>query len=1115
MYKKSNRENKFNKNPKHILRIMRLTIFLLFFSIMLSRAETNHSQEMKLSFRLQSTSIKEACKEIEKQTGLLFIFADDTEKSLRESIDIQVKSESIIETMDKLLTNTDLKYKILDKQIVIYRESKRENTMSIQQTTSEEVFQHQKKTIRGKITDENGEAVIGANILEKGTSNGTITDIDGSFNLQVEENAIVHVSYIGYLSQDVNTANRTTLNITLVEDTQALDELVVIGYGMVRKSDLTGSVASVKSESLEKFPTSNVTEMLRGQAPGIQVTLNSAAPGGGSDILIRGKRSLSSTQSPLYIVDGMIVPHINDLNSNDISSIEILKDASSQAIYGSRASNGVILISTKRGVAGKTQVDVNSYLGFQTYRRNFDMYSPEEWLTLRFWAKYNEGMAESVGTIDKMNAENVLDDAIMYKAYQDKSYTNWEKLMLGNATQHKHDISLRGGANTLKYAASLGYYDQDGLVKNSGYNRGTFRNNIDYSPYKWLDLGTNISYSKDNTQSADGNFNEIITMPVLAQAFDTNGELLREIDNQGDINPLWRNREYSREVLNEYLMLSAYLNIMPFKDLSYRFDVSIRSNNRETGEYRTKLYPGSTGEGAISTFNRQSYLINNVLNYAFPIHDDAHDLSFTLIQSMDQDLQKTTGYSFINSTTDRFKWNIAQDSEINGVTRTIDRKKSVSFAARLQYNYLQRYLLTASIRRDGASVFGSSNKWANFPSLALAWRMNDEAFMRDIDWIDMLKLRVSYGVVGNWAIPTYRTLGVAEQYEYLFNDQLSVGYLPTNELLNKDLKWETTNSTNYGIDFSLLKGRLNFTAEHYQTYTNDLLVRRAVPSITGYSSMWDNLGETKSWGWEFSLNGTILKGNDYEWAMGASVSTQRNKIIRIDGRVDENGNPVNDLNNNWFIGEPVNVAYNYVFGGIWQLDETPTENDYLPGDALPSPGDIKYLDYDNDGKITTNDRKIYNLDPSWYGTLNTSIKYKGIDLFLEFYTVQDVIKGNPYLYAYNQGGSLNGKKNGIKVNYWTPENPSNEAPRPQFTASVPGFGVLQYQDASYFRLRSATIGYSFPRKLVSKINMERLRFYFTGTNLFTVTEYKSYSPEKEPGGYPEPQTFTFGLNMSF
>lgn len=971
--------------------------------------------------------------------------------------------------------------------------------------------------VKGLVTTSDGEPLPGVAITAKDKSGiGTTTDIDGNFTFNVpSSNTTLVFQYMGYKTLEYPLRGQTLVKVELVEDTQLINEVVVIGYGVSKKSDLTGSVASVKAEELEKFPASNVTEMLRGQAPGIRVTLDDTAPGGASSILIRGKRSLSSSQTPLYIVDGMIVPHINDLNSSDIASLEVLKDASSQSIYGSRASNGVILITTKRGEAGKVKIDYNTYVAFQTYHRNFDMYSPEEFVKLRFWAKYNEGMAESVGTIDNMNIETVLDDPMMYSAYQNQKYTNWEDLMLGNALQHKHDISIRGGSEKLKYSAGFGYYNQDGMVKKSGYERFTFNSNVDFAPYKWLDFGTTVGYTKDESQSAQNNFSDIITMPALAQAYDDEGNLLREVNNQGDVSPLWRNEEYDKKIQNEYLRLSAYLTIKPTKGLSYRFDVNLRSNNRESGDYKTKKYPGSTGEGGISNFNRQSYLINNVINYQLPIANEDHKLGVTLIQSAEQDLQKTTGYSFINSTTDMFQWNIAQDSEVKDVTRTIQRTRSVSFAGRIQYNLMDRYLLTASIRRDGASVFGNKNKWANFPSVALAWRINEEAFMKKFSWIDMLKLRISYGVVGNWAISPYRTLGVAGSHEYLTNGSLVVGYLPTTQLLNKDLKWETTNSVNFGLDFSAFGGRLNATLEHYRTNTNDLLVQRSVPSITGYSTMWDNLGKTKSSGWEVSLNGTIIKNKDLEWNVGGSISTQKNEIVRIDGRSDENGKPINDLNNKWFIGESMNVSYNYVFGGIWQTGETPTEDQYLPGDAAPVPGDIKIQDYNGDGKITTDDRKIYNLDPDWYGTLTTSLHYKGIDLSLEFYTVQNVIKSNPYLYAYNQGGSLNGKKNGIKVNYWTPENPSNEAPRPQYTASVPNFGILAYQDASYFRLRTATLGYTFPKNLTKKIAIEKLRLYFTGTNLFTVTDYQSYSPEKEPGGYPEPQTFTFGINLSF
>ena len=969
--------------------------------------------------------------------------------------------------------------------------------------------------VSGVVEDATGTPLIGVNIQESASTNGAITDVDGHFQLTVKSaNATLVFSYMGYKTIEQKLDGKKVLKVVMHEDNELLDEVVVIGYGVSKKSDLTGSVSSVKSEDLEKFPAANVTEMLRGQSAGVVVSLDDSSPGGASKVLIRGNRSLSSSQTPLYIVDGMIVPHINDLNSSDIASIEILKDASSQAIYGSRASNGVILVTTKRGKEGKVSIDVNTQFGIQRFTRNFDMYSPEEFATLRYWAKANDGVA-GVGTPDNINYETVFDDAIMYDAYMNKKYVDWEDLMFTNAPQHKHDISIRGGGEKMKFAASLAYLNQDGIVKGSGYERGNFRFNFDYSPWKWLDWGVNVSFSRSKKESEDSNFNQIITMSQLNQPYDENGELNYEVNMAGDINPLWRAKEYSKEQNDDYLTLATNLTLKPFKDFSYRLNVNLRANAREVGSYKTKKYPNSTGEGSISNFNRSSYQVENILNYTVPFRNKNHRLQLTLIQSVDQDLQKTTGMDFNNSTTDIFHWNVAADSQITGVTRSITRQRSLSFAARVQYNLLDRYLLTASVRRDGASVFGTNNKWANFPSAALAWRLNDEAFLKDVTWIDMLKLRVSYGVVGNWAIPAYRTLGLADSYEYLFGDELAIGYLPSTQLLNKDLKWETTHSMNYGLDFSLFKGRINGTLEYYNTKTNDLIVQRTVPSISGYNTMWDNLGQTKSWGWEFSLSGSILRNQDFAWDAGFSISTQKNEIVKIDGRVDENGKPVNDLNNKWFIGESINVDYNYVFAGIWQEGETPQPNQYLEGDAVPQPGDIKLLDYNGDGAITPDDRKIYNLDPDWYGSIFTKFAYKGIDLGLDFYFVQGVTKSNPYMYGYNEGGSLNGKKNGIKVNYWTPENASNEAPRPQYTAAVSYFGILGLQDASYFRLRSVTLGYTLPKAWTRKVFVEKARVYATATNLFTLTDYKSYSPEKNPGGYPEAQSFTFGLNLSF
>jgi TonB-linked SusC/RagA family outer membrane protein len=1086
-----------------IFLVMKLTVTLTLICILTSHANS-WSQGSKLSLSLPEAPIAEVLKELENQSGFYFFYNKD-ELDKQELVALDVENVSIQQALDQLLRKTDLTYKVIDRYILISKKGEAGQTAQ----------QPDLRTIGGKVTDNKRMALPGVTIVIKGTIAGTITDSNGSYTLpNVPGDAVLVFSFVGMRTKEIPVAGKAVVNVELEEETIGIEEVVAIGYGTMKKSDLTGSVVSVSADELNKFPTANVTEMLRGQAPGVQVSLNDPSPGGSSTVRIRGNRSLSSSQSPLYLVDGMIVPHINDLNSSDIESIEILKDASSQAIYGSRASNGVVLITTKRGTAGKITIDINSYAGFQQFDKNFSLYSPDEWLELRFWAKYNDGQA-GIGTPGNINYEAVLDDAVMYEAYTNKQYVDWEKLMLGSALQHKHDVTVRGGTEKFRFSTGFGYYNQDGVVEKSGYERGTFRLNTDVAVTDWMDLASNISYAKSSKQTADGTFNQFITRPPLAQAYDSDNNLIRESNSAGDINPLWRIRNYDDEQLDDYLNLTSTVTIKPFKGFSYKLSANLRSNNRERGVYRTKLYPASTGEGSIRNFTRSSWLIDHVVNYELPFVNKNHQLTVTLIQSAEEDVQKNTGFDFLNSTTDIFKWNVAADSEISEVTRSIERTKAVSFAGRLHYNLMNRYLLTASFRRDGASVFGKENKWANFPSAALAWRVSEEQFLKEADWLDNLKLRASYGVVGNWAIPAYRTLGLSDSYEYLFGSGLSVGYLPSSQLQNLGLKWETTGSFNAGVDFSAYQGRLNASLEHYRTRTKDLLLQRTIPSITGYNTMWDNLGETKSWGWEATVDGRIIDRKDIVVNLGVSFSTQKNEIVKIDGRMDEEGKPINDINNRWFIGEPINVNYDFVFGGIWQEGETPTENDYLPGDAVPTPGSIKISDYNGDGSITTDDRKISTLDPQWYGSFNINALYKGFDLSLELYTVQGVKKNNSYLYLYDSGGSLNGKLNGMKVNYWTTENKSNEAPRPQFTAAVPYFGILGLQDASYIRLRTATIGYTLPKTLSSRLSVEKVRFYITGTNLFTSTKFKSYSPETTPGAYPEARMFTFGANLTF
>src|SRR5690554_1471578 len=543
-------------------------------------------------------------------------------------------------------------------------------------------MQQQSGTITGRVIDQNGEPIPGVTVVVKGTSAGTITDINGSYTINnVTPQSSLIFSFIGMKTQEVPVGTQSSIQVTLEPAVQALDEVVVVGYGTMKRSDLTGSVVSVTSEELNRFPATNVTEMLRGQAAGVIVSSSDASPGGSANVRIRGDRSLSSNQNPLYIVDGMVVPHINDLNSNEIESMEILKDASSQAIYGARASNGVILITTKRGKEGRVMVNLDSYVGFQQIQRNFDFWSPEEWLELRYWAKHNDGIA-GIGEPGNINAEAVIGDAVMYDSWQKGQFTDWEDLMLGNAVQHRHDLSIRGGSEKVKYSTAFGYLNQDGIVAKSGYERGNFRLNTDFVLTDWMDLGSNISYTQSTRQTSAGSFNQFITRQVLAQPFDEDGNLNREVTSEGDINPLWMIENHDRQIDDEYVQFSVFSNIRPFKGFDYRFSANIRSNNRETGEYYTKDYPNSTGEGSISRFARNSWLIDNVINYSLPLDNDLHSLKLTFIQSAEEDLQKTTGLGFINSTSDLVGWNVAADSERDNVTRNITRTRTIAFAGR-------------------------------------------------------------------------------------------------------------------------------------------------------------------------------------------------------------------------------------------------------------------------------------------------------------------------------------------------------------------------------------------------------------------------------------------------
>lgn len=990
----------------------------------------------------------------------------------------------------------------------------------------------QSKKVTGVVSDANG-PLIGVNVMAKGTSTGTITDFDGRYSLDVAAKATLVFKYVGYNPIEKEVGSNSILNVTMTEDTQQLDEIVVVGYGVQRKSDLTGSVSSIKADDLNTFPSSNVGDMLRGKAAGVNVTSTSGRPGEAPKIFIRGKRSLTGGNDPLYVVDGVPVDSegFANLNNADIKSIEILKDAAAQAIYGARAANGVILVTTKRGEKGKVQVDFNTYVGQQFLWKNFDFYSGEEFYQLR-----KEAIRTDNGEIPGTPHE-VLADAIMEKTYADKNFTNWEDLMLDPAFLQKYDLSIRGGNEKMKVAASFGFYKQNGMAPNSDYSRGNFNLNFDYEVYDWLSLGSNISYARSKQTREDGNFNEYITRSPLGQPYDVDGNLTPYINSSLDVNPLFRAANANRESLSNNYKLNAFMDIKPFKGFSYRLNASFYNNQKEDGQYKNKNYPGGGASGVLNNNNKERWLIENIFNYAAPIKNKNHRLDLTFVQSWDTEVEKQMEYSSNNVPVD-FDWNMLPDGKVTGIGRKYIDRTLLSFMGRAQYSLMDKYLLTVAWRRDGSSVFGPSNKWGDFPSMALAWRMKEEKFLKDVNWLSNLKLRASYGQVGNQAIKPYKTLGGTEGLETEFGNVLEVGYLPNKELSNPNLKWETTASFNVAVDFGVLDNRLNGTVEYYNTTTTDLLTARSINSSLGYSVMYDNLGKTRTKGVEITLNADIFRQKDFKWSVGTNFSVFGNEILKINGKMDSNGQPQNDVDNRWFIGHPIDVYYDYQFDGIYQYNDFNEVNDKdgkvkyelketfdSDGDGVADkklartdnvqPGDIKVRDRNNDGTINDEDRMIIKKDPDFIASLSTSVYFKGFDLYLDFYTVQGATLQNKYLFDSNMGGSLQGKLNGIKVNYWTPENPSNEFPRPRFQSNPIYASSLSYKDASYFRLRTISLGYTIPRNITEKMKISNLKIYCTGTNLFTATKFKSYSPELIPGDYPEAKQVIVGLNVSF
>ncbi len=968
-------------------------------------------------------------------------------------------------------------------------------------------------SVNGTVVDENNVPLIGVNVIVEGESRGTTTDFDGNYTIDnLSSGDVLQFSYLGFVAQEITVTNQQTINVQLLTDSEALDEVVVVGYGTQRKSNIVGSVSSVDVDEATAIPTTNVSEMLRGRAAGVQVNLASARPGGGSDIIIRGNVSVApGGNGPLIIVDGLPFDNLNDVAPNDIANIEILKDAASTAIYGSRASNGVILVTTKKGVEGITRINYNAYTTVQSLTKNFNLYDGSQFVDLRREANRNRF------TGDYLRDENIFSQFEL-ETIENQEYVDWEELVLQDAIIQSHALSFSTGTEKTKIFSSINYFTQDGIIPNSGYDRGSFKLNLDHQLTDKLTFKGIFNYQKAAQDQETGGLN-FTTITPLAKPFDENGELVKFYlgNSVTAVNPLWDQRESTDETKINLTDLNLNLTYDFTPSLSYTLNTFIRNRNTDRGIYRSSLHSagdeGFDGIGVLINTWFQQVLIENIVNYNPELNED-HNLDITAVQAFDEQQNEYTQVDKSGFTNDALGYN-GNATTILANPRNVSQRRLLSFLGRVRYSFLDRYLLEVTARADGASVFAENNKWGYFPAVSAAWKMHQEPFLQNVEAINELKLRLSYGATGNQGINSLESLGVANDAPYVFGGQTVGGATPSSRLPNPNLKWETTTTFNAGVDFRLFNNLFDGTVEFYKANTTDLLLDRKIAGTTGFEFIRFNVGELQNVGFEASLNTNFVNTENFRWTMGLIFSTNQNEIISLTGETDDNGNPIDITDSSGrrlSIGQSINNIWLPKYDGIYQVGDDIAGS----GNPLAQAGDVRVVDQDGNGQIDDRDNVFTNTDPDWYGSITNTFNYKNFELFADVYIVEGATKLNSVM---ANGELWKGAINGIRTTYYTPEFPSTEYPRPKPDTHLHLF-PFSVRDASYIRLRTLTLGYNLPNSALSKIGIDKLKIYATGNNLFTFTDFRSYSPEQDllsNGGtsFPETRNITIGTNITF
>ena len=998
----------------------------------------------------------------------------------------------------------------------------------------------QTKTVTGTIVDEFGEPIIGANVLVKGTTNGAVTDIDGNYSITGVSNADeLVVSYIGYASQTFPVGNQTTFNITMKEDGENLEEVVVVGYGVQKKKDLTGSVSSIKSADIQNVAAANAMQAMQAKVPGMDLQQSSGQAGAGVSITMRGNRSISADNGPLILVDGVVYGSTLDIPAGDIESMDILKDASSTAIYGSRGANGVILITTKRGKAGKTRVDLNAYNSFNSatsdIRNKYGMDEVQLYVDRANYDEYITNGSWGSNTYKEVFGNSALADGTLQTSIiEDGSFTDWYDTFMQNSTTQNYELSIAGGSEKTNFNISLAAMYDNGLLKDDKMDRYNGRINIDHKINKVVKVGASVAFTFKNHDSRFSLFNAARKMTTITHPYNTDGTVNIKPNPWYDshVNPLQDEGDnYKKNVETTRFLGNAYLQVEPIKDLFLKTQFAIDRTNARTGTYQDFESVGrfqSPTNTYISNATSQSTKLNwqNIANYNKYFGEHSLGLlgGFEMQQSIAEGLSYdgTAGkeHYYTNSFYDVTK--IQNDAKAGS---SYTKSSLMSFFGRLNYGYDSRYLLQASVRADGASQLAKGNKWAAFPSVSAGWRIVDEHWMEGINEslrISNMKLRLSWGLSGNAAVNEYMTLAQV----YATTPSSATDFIPMN-MPNPDLTWEKTSAYNLGLDYGFLDGRINGTIDYYWTKTTDLLYFKSSPQSEVFTSVISNIGESKGQGIEVALNALAVRTKDFTWDINMSYTHSTDEIAYLADGLDQN---ITSYNNALIVGEPLSIFYDYETNECWKVGEYDAYVSEMaskgitvvaPITSYGTPGTLKIVDQNGDGMIDAdNDRRVYNRSPKHIIGMTHSFTYKDFSLSLQMMARL----GGYIAYEKNNALGLNDNyANWADVDYWTLDNQDARIPAPTYAHNnlksiySQYASSLLYEKADYFKIKDITLAYNLNKKWASKAFLSNAKIYCSLKNFITFNRLDdNYDPER--GGaitFPLMKQVVVGVNLSF